>query len=55
MGPDLTQCRLGQGIRNQVASWSVQPTWTENCGLCPFGEGKLGPYLTQCGLDQGPQ
>jgi len=26
----------------------------ENWGLCPFGEGELGPHLTQCVQGQGP-
>jgi len=25
----------------------------ENWGLCPFGEGELGPHLTQCCLGRG--
>ena len=25
-----------------------QQTLVENWGLCPFGEGELGPHLTQC-------
>jgi len=32
---------------------SPQQIWTENWGICPFGEGELGPYLTQCGQGRG--
>jgi len=27
-----------------------QQILAENWGMCPFGEGELGPYLAQCGL-----
>jgi len=48
-GPHLTQCCLGRGISPyQVASWSIEPfgynRHGENWGLCPFGEGELGPH-----------
>jgi len=46
---------LGQGLPPyQVASWSIHPAiwqqqvWVENWGGCArFGEGELGPHLTQ--------
>ena len=34
------------------AIWPQQ-IWAENWGLWPFGEGKLGPHLTQCGQGRG--
>ena len=39
---------MPSGILIHPAIWPQQ-TWAENWGLCPFGEGKLGPHLTQCG------
>ena len=30
-----------------------QQIWAKNWGLCPFGEGELGPHLTQCGQGRG--
>jgi len=27
--------------------------WAENWGALPFGEGQLGPHLTQCGHGRG--
>jgi len=41
------------GILFHPAVWPQQ-TWTDNWGLCPFfGEGQLGPHLSQCGLSRG--
>jgi len=41
------------GILIHTDVWSQQ-TWAENSGsLPPFGEGELGPHLTQCGQDRG--
>jgi len=41
------------GILIHTAIWP-QEIWAENwVGLCPFGEGELGPYLTQCGEGRG--
>ena len=45
-GPRPTSIRSGIFIHPAV--WPQQ-TWSENCGLCPFGEGALGFHLTQCG------
>ena len=35
-----------------AAIWPQQ-IWAENWGLCPFGEGELGPHLTPSRLDPG--
>ena len=53
----LTQGRLGRGpipigILVHPAIWPQQIR-TENWGLCPFGEGDLGPHLTHCGQGRG--
>jgi len=39
---------LPSGILIHPAIWPQQ-IWAENWGLCPIGEGELGPNLTQCG------
>jgi len=43
---------IPSGILIHAAIWPQQ-IWTEYWGLCPFGEGKLGPHLTQCGHGRG--
>jgi len=45
---------LPSSILIHPAIWPQQ-IWTENWGdgLCPFGEGELGPYVTQCGRGRG--
>jgi len=35
-----------------TAIWPQQKC-AENSGLCPFGEGELGPHQTQCGQGRG--
>jgi len=43
---------LPNGTLIYLAIWPQQ-IWAENWGLCPFGEGELGPHLTQCGQGRG--
>jgi len=36
------------------AIWPQQiGLWAANWGLCPYGEGELGPHLTQCDRGRG--
>jgi len=44
---------LPSGILIHKAIWP-QHIWADNWGLCPFGEGQLGPHLTQCGNTMWP-
>jgi len=41
----MSPTSLPSGILIQSAVWPKQ-TWAKNWGLCPFGEGELGPHLT---------
>jgi len=43
-GPRL-YVNIPGGILIHPAIWPQQ-IWAENWGLCPFGEGELGPHLT---------
>ena len=53
VSPEPRPTSLPSGILIQAAVWRQQ-TPAENWGLCPFlGGGKLGPYLTQCGVGRG--
>jgi len=45
----LRPTSLPSGILIHPAIWPQQ-ILAENWGMCPFGEGELGPYLAQCGL-----
>ena len=50
--PGLRPTFIPSGILIHPAIWPQQ-IWAENWGLCPFGEGKVGPHLTQCGQGRG--
>jgi len=50
LGPRPTS--IPSGILIHPAIW-LQQIWAENWGLCSFGEGELGPPLTQCGQGRG--
>jgi len=43
---------IPSGILIHPAIWPQQ-ICAENWGLCPFGEGELGPHLTQCRQGRG--
>jgi len=45
-GPRPTS--MSSGILIHPAIWPQQ-IWADNWGLCPFGEGELGPHPTQGG------
>jgi len=49
-GPRPTS--IPSGILIHASIWSQQ-ILAENWGLCPFGEGELGPHLTECGQGRG--
>jgi len=51
MSPGPRSTFLRSGILIHPAVWPQQ-TWVEDWGLP--GEGKLGPYLTQCGRGRSP-
>jgi len=46
MWPGLRPISIPRGILIQLAV-SPQQTWAENWGLCPFGEGQLGPHVAR--------
>ena len=48
LGPRPTS--LPSGVHPAI--WPAQ-IWAENWGLCPVGEGELGPNLTHCGQGRG--
>jgi len=48
MRPGLRPTSVPSNILIQPAIWPQQ-TLAKNWGLCPFGEGELGPHLSQCG------
>jgi len=52
MSPGQRPTSVPSGILIHPAIWSQQ-IWAKNWGLCPFGDGELGPHLTQCDGDQG--
>ena len=60
LGLHLTQSRLGWGLPpHQVAFSSIQPFCDNRYGMkiggvCPLGEGELGPHLRQHGQGRGP-
>jgi len=55
VSPRLRPTSVSSGILIHAAVWPQQiGLWAENWGeLCPFGEGVLGPHLTQCGQGRG--
>jgi len=48
MWPGPRPTFLPIGILIHLAVWPQQ-TWAKIEGLCPLGEGELGPHLIQCG------
>ena len=51
--PGLRPSYIPSGILIHAVIWP-QRIWAEKwVGMCPFGEGKLGPHLIQCGQGRG--